>query len=352
MDQFLPWRKAMDHALYGAGGFYRAAVSSYGPAAHFRTSPHASPRFGAALWRLISGVDAALGHPDRLDVVDMAAGGGELLAVLHQIATGRADAKRLGRRVRLTGVELAPRPANLATGIEWQCELGELTGVLVANEWLDNVPLDIAELDEGGTVRTVTVNPATGAERLGEPVDGEEAAWLRRWWPLHHEGDRAEIGQPREAAWAAAVGRVRAGLALAIDYGHLRADRPPLGSLTGYRAGGQVVPVPDGSCDITADVAVDAVAAAGRTTQRNGDSPSTLIRQRTALNTLGVTGTRPPRELATEDPAAYLAALGRAGQAAELTDPAGLGGFWWLAQPIGLSVEHQRTLTQCLGARL
>ena len=41
------------------------------------------------------------------------------------------------------------------------------------------------------------------------------------------------------------------------------------------------------------------------------------------------------REEAERDPAGYLAALARAGEAAELTDPGGLGGFGWLVQAVG-----------------
>ncbi|MEV5768855.1 hypothetical protein AB0L34_30400, partial [Micromonospora sp. NPDC052213] len=73
------WRDAMDRALYGPGGFF---VAGSGPADHFRTSVHASPAFAAALLRLVEQVDAALGHPARLDVVDVGAGRGELLRAL------------------------------------------------------------------------------------------------------------------------------------------------------------------------------------------------------------------------------------------------------------------------------
>src|SRR5690606_41869145 len=58
-----------------------------------------------------------------------------------------------------------------------------------------------------------------GTERLGEPVAGADAAWLARWWPLGTEaGLRAEIGLPRDRAWAAAAGTVARGLAVAVDY--------------------------------------------------------------------------------------------------------------------------------------
>jgi SAM-dependent MidA family methyltransferase len=149
-------------------------------------------------------------------------------------------------------------------------------------------------------------------------------------------GGRAEIGLTRDAAWAQAVTAVRRGLAVAVDYGHLRADRPPLGTLTGFRSGRQVPPVPDGSRDLTAHVAVDAVAAAGAAV---AGLPYALVSQRTALRQLGVDGRRPPLALAGTDPSGYLRALAAASAAAELTDPAGLGGHWWLLQPVGTETD-------------
>ena len=67
------------------------------PAAHFRTSVHASARYAAAMLALLRHADAALGHPARLDLVDIGAGQGELLSqVLRRgrAAAGRADLSR------------------------------------------------------------------------------------------------------------------------------------------------------------------------------------------------------------------------------------------------------------------
>jgi hypothetical protein len=44
----------------------------------------------------------------------------------------------------------------------------------------------------------------------------------------------------------------------------------------------------------------------------------------------------PPYDVAKREPAAYLAALSRASQAADLTRTDGLGGFGWLLQGIGV----------------
>ncbi|WP_079063769.1 SAM-dependent methyltransferase [Streptomyces sp. NRRL F-4489] len=324
------WRDAAEQALYGPNGFY-TRPGGPGPAGHFRTSVHASPLYAGAVATLLRRVDAALGHPDELALVDVGAGRGELLTgVLAALP------EEVAARVRPYAVERAPRPQGLDPRIDWRAALpapDSLTGLLFANEWLDNVPLDVAETDADGVPRRVLVR-ADGTERLGAPVDGPDADWLARWWPQAvpdaagprpAPGTRAEIGRPRDAAWARAVRTLRAGLAVTADYAHRRADRPPFGTLTGFRAGREVPPVPDGSCDITAHVALDACAGPG----------AELLTQRAALHALGVSGGRPPLSLAATDPAGYLRALGRAGEAAELTDPAGLGGFGWLLEPAG-----------------
>lgn len=319
------WRDAMSEALYGPGGFF---VSGRRPAEHFRTSAHASAVFASALLALLDRVDAALGRPNRLDVVDVGAGQGELLTALATAAT-----PALRRRLRLTAVELAARPESLPADIGWRDELpAGVTGLLLATEWLDNVPVDVVEAGPDGW-RYVTVD-ATGVESLGEPVSGPDGEWLARWWP-EAPGGRAEIGLPRDTAWAEAVAAVDRGLALAVDYGHLRGSRPPGGTLTGFRAGREVPPVPDGSCDITAHVAVDSAAAAGSAV---AGRPYTLLTQREALRGLGVSGRRPPLAVASTDPAGYVRALAAASVAAELTDPAGLGGHWWLLQPVGIEL--------------
>lgn len=291
-----PWRDAWHDALYGSDGFFLRSR----PVDHFRTSVTSSEVFAAAIARLAreAGLEA---------VVDLGAGGGELLGRLHDIDPA----------LRLTGIELAPRP-DLPGSIAWTDHLPpSVEGLLIAHEWLDNIPCEVVEVDDDEVVRLVEVEPGTGVEHLGDPV---ESAWLDRWWPLTETGTRAEIGESRDEAWADAVARVR-GVALTVDYGHTRESRPPFGSLASYANGQEVDVLPDGSRDVTAHVAVDSVA------ERVG---ATIDRQRDILDRLGVDGTRPHLDLATSDPRAYAAALARASESAELRARGGWGDFWWL----------------------
>jgi len=340
--RFVPWSEATTQALYGPGGFFHRPE---GPAGHFRTSVNASPVFAAAVVRLLTEVDTALGHPARLDLVDIGSGRGELLVAARSLVQGGP----LAQRLRLHAVEVAGRPAEVPDDVDWSDVLPEsVVGLLIANEWLDDVPLDVVATGADGLLHRVLVEPGTGHESPGGPVAMRQAAWVRRWWPLDGAagGARAEVGSSRDDAWAGAVRALDRGVAVAVDYGHLRDDRAAgayaAGTMLGYRDGRAVPAVPDGSCDITAHVAVDACAAAGEVA---GATHTTLLRQRAVLGRLDVDGRLPPRELATTDPMAYAAALQEATQAAELRDPEGLGAFWWLAQSVGVELPPSLSVT-------
>src|SRR4051812_7671769 len=290
-----PWREAMADALYGPGGFYR---SSGAPARHFRTSVHASPLWTDAIAELARRVDAGLGTPAEFTVVDMGAGGGELIAAL---------AVRAPERWSLVGVDIAGRPANLPERVRWvPAPPMDAVGLIVACEWLDVVPVDVVELTGDG-LRLVEVAD-DGSERPGPPASPEDTAWLEAWWTLSEVADRAEVGRPRDDAWARLIHRsLERGVAVAIDYAADPA-RDVAGTMTGYREGRQVLPVPDGSCDITAHVLMESCAAS----VADVEVDTLLTTQRDALRTLGVSGDRPSYG---GDPQAHVAALSRAGAA-------------------------------------
>jgi SAM-dependent MidA family methyltransferase len=271
------FRTAWYDALYGPEGFYRRER----PAAHFRTSVHASPLFGQALARLAHRLDL---H----EVVDLGAGSGEL-----------------GEVLRAEGLSVLD--------IELGDELPDaLAGLVVANELLDNVPCEVVEWDDDGAPRQLLSDLSPGPV-----VEGNDREWLERWWP-GEAGDRAEVGITRDEFWASVVSRLTPGsLAVAIDYGHLKSDRPGYGTVTGFRNGRECDPVPDGSCDITAHVALDSLGGS-------------IVRQRDALRSLGVSATRPSLDLAQTEPLRYLSELSSAGEAAELLAPSGLGAFGWV----------------------
>ena len=318
---YVPWEQAWRTALYADGGFFHRPE---GPSGHFRTSA-TSRVFAAALHRLALDVDRALGQPDDFTFVDVGAGRGELLRLL---------AERVPDRWRLLAVEVAARPTDLAERIEWRSDLGSpVTGVVLAHELLDAVPCVIAECRADGAPTVVLVEPTTGEEELGAPLDDMDADWLSRWWPISEPGRRAEVGQARDDVWRALVDSVAAGLVVAVDYDRAREEREELrhGTLAGYRDGRSVPPVPDGTCDLTAHVALDACAAA------TPDGTWTRVaRQSDVLSSLGVTSALPTSELAGHDPKAYTQALATAAESRVLLEPDGPGGFGWLMHGRGV----------------
>jgi SAM-dependent MidA family methyltransferase len=325
----VPWRIAVERALYGPAGFYRTGA---GPAAHFRTSVHASSLFGKSMAQLVCEVDDLLGLPASLDVVDVGAGGGELLVSIYQQLP-----ETTRPRVNLVGVELRPRPQGLPGAIDWRDDLPEhVDGLLLANEWLDNVPFDVVQSTSTG-LRETLVDEASGDEQPGDLASPAQVAWVEKWWPFPDKSSeaRAEVGILRDDAWCGAFARLGRGAAVAIDYSHSRdlraAGHYSGGTVAAFRDGRAVRPVPDGTCDITAHVALDACAAA-----TSGATETLLTTQRAALHALGISGARPAIALSGTDPAGYLTALVVAGESGELVDPAGLGAFGWLVQTRGV----------------
>lgn len=323
---FVPWDVAWHNALYGPHGFYRRADGA--PVAHFRTGVHASALMAGALARLARQCGLS-----RL--VDVGSGRGELLNRLSDVDPG----------LTLVGVDVVPRPATLPQGAQWVRSAGgtELppeaeifdSALVVAHEWLDDVPCPVVQLDAAGGWRQVEVDPCTGAERLGLAASEEQCAWLARWWPADRSPSRAEVGVPRDLAWGALVARAHGSVLVAIDYSHRRSCRPTDGTLTGYRRGQVVSPVPDGGCDITAHVALDAVAGAG---EEAGATGTVLTTQRKALQHLGVSALRPDISSARADASGYLSRLQLAAEAAELLEQGGLGSFGWLLQARGAAL--------------
>jgi hypothetical protein len=256
---------------------------------------HAAP---TALARAIAELARSVGCSG---ILDLGAGRGELLTALAR----RADE---GPPLRLHGVDVVDRPALLPAAVGWSRADGGIPygvftdALVVAWEVLDTVPCPVLEIGPDRRPHVVLVEPETGLERLGGAPSDDDLTWCRRWWPPdgREEGDRIEVGRVGGPA-----------VLLAVDYAHVLDERPPLGTLSGYRRGRLVPPVPDGSCDVTAHVALDAVRAAGRAA---GAEPGDLVLQSLALRRLGVTD---------DDPGGP-----------DLLDPAGLGGFTWLVQRV------------------
>lgn len=261
----LPWAQAWQAA---SREFWATSL----PSEHFRTS--AGPVVAQRVAEIVRATDARLGHPAELTIVDIGCGDGALLSLVQE------SCPDLEARARWIGIDLRPfsRPGveSVTARCPTQIPGAPFVGVVMAHEWLDELPCDVVERDADGVDRIVLID-GDGCEVLGPALsdaDGcarlavEAAAareWLDRWWPLRAPGDRAEIGWRRDRAWAWMGSLLERGTALVTDYGHDRDSRGEAerrGTLVAYRSGHVVAPVPDGTCGVTAHVAIDACAQA------------------------------------------------------------------------------------------
>lgn len=307
------------------------------PADHFRTASGATGLVARMLLTLLAD------RPEISTVVDIGAGDGRLLAEIGALAP----------RMRLIGLDLRPAPeyAAATSTTAWlrgcwdvdtagwlrSPDLAPGAGpvplrtllpagqpmVVVAAEWLDDLPLVVAERVAGGWCQ-VRVGP-DGTEAPGSPVPAADAAWLDRWWPAV-PGSRAESGRTRDRAWTEMIDCLAGagGLAVMIDYGHRLPDRPTGGTLTGFQRGRQVPPKPSAAINLTAHVAVDSVQQAG---EDAGATTELVISQREAVELLLAEPARTDRS-----PAGALARLQADSERRLLADT--LGGHWWLVQSV------------------
>jgi SAM-dependent MidA family methyltransferase len=239
----IPFAGYMEAALYHPEhGYYAHRVP--GPGSGYRTAPSLTPWFGQLIARALEQKWEALGGPDPFTVVEVGAGGADLAVSALEAAAGRFAACLRWRFVeRFDKVrELQRRRLPEGTPAEWTPTLdaGEpVEGCVLANEVLDNMPVHVFELTDGG-LREVWVGARGGrlAEQLGPPSSEAAVALAARALPHLEEGDRLEV-RPVLDAWCRSAARtLRRGFLLVIDYGDVEPAlwlRRPAGSLVTYR---------------------------------------------------------------------------------------------------------------------
>lgn len=180
---------------------------------HFSTSID----LGDHVARLVLRRCAAAAERHRITspwIVDVGAGSGKLLGQLLDLGFPGE---------RLLGVDVRPAPdlpVHWIRGVAPQC-LPEVEGVVLAHEFLDDVPADVVR---GGRLELLDGS-------LGPSATAAQLEWATRW------GDGV-CGVSRDVAWAGIVASVRAGEAIAVDFtggGHV-----------GHLHGRRTAPIPDG----------------------------------------------------------------------------------------------------------
>jgi SAM-dependent MidA family methyltransferase len=313
-------------ALYGPTGFYtRAGGGRAGRrGGAFLTSPEVGPLFGAVIARYL---DARWDDLDRVEpftVVDVGAGPGTLARTIL------AARPRCAAALRYIAVEISANQQALhPPGIESRHDLpdGPLDGVIVANELLDNLPFRLCVFDGGWREGFVTVTAGGDfAEVLTAPLDPTPPVLPAS--PPH--GSRAALYDAAVDWVDRARSRLGGGRVLVFDFARhstaalaLQPWRQWLRTYRGHGRGGHYL-ADAGDQDITVEVALDQLA-----TVRHPDRVTTQadFLTRHGIDELVETGRRIWAERAHLGDLEAVRGRSRAGEAAALTDPAGLGGF-------------------------
>lgn len=230
---FLDFANYMDAVLYTPGlGYYSAGARKFGAAGDFVTAPELGAVFARCLARLTG---AALAQLRGGDILEVGGGSGALAAdLLRALRDNPPDrylllelSGELRERQRQT---LAARVPELLHRVTWLDALPAepLTGVLIANEVLDALPVERFRMRDGLPWQIgveVTDSGLKWAERpapapLADAVSALQAV-LGQTLP---EGYTTEIGL-RHTAWLQfLLGVLRQGLALFLDYGGTRRE--------------------------------------------------------------------------------------------------------------------------------
>jgi len=340
------------HGLYGSGG-------GAGRRGDFITSPEVGPLFGAVVARALDRWWYELGRPDPFTVVEGGAGRGALalavraaapacLPALTYVLVERSPALRARQAEHLPIVAphlaLPPSPPGGPEGGPGTGDGGgprfvslaelpalSLTGVVLANELLDNLPVRLLErgsrgwsevrvgLDDRGSVLREVLVPA--ADALGAEAD--------HLVPDAPTGARIPI-QHVAVDWVRrARGILDRGRLVVIDYVAVTAELAarPMGEwLRTYRDHDRGGPVLEalGTQDITCEVCADQL---GRVAPVDRSRTQAEFLEAHGIATLVEEGRRAWHERPGPADLTALRGRSRVVEAEALTDPTGLGGF-------------------------
>jgi SAM-dependent MidA family methyltransferase len=318
--------------------------------------------FGAVVARAIDAEWERCGRPDPWIVIEAAAASGTLAAAvlsarpscsaaLRYVAVEVSAALRAQASLRLP-VEVpafvlgpgTPAPVDPEEDVESTPVIGRgplvtvlaelpaqpFTGMIIANELLDNLAFDLLEWragawwevrvgeSDGRAVEVLVAAPAETAEEasrlVSSPVEGGRI-------PLQHEARR----------WlSSALGLVQRGRVVCIDYCSMTTaglvSRPQHEWLRTYRSQGRGAhPLKDaGGQDITSEVAIDQLE---RVRALSLDRSQAEWLAAHGIDELVSAARRTWDESASRPDLTALSARSRVGEAPALRDPAGLGAF-------------------------
>ncbi|TML93419.1 MAG: hypothetical protein E6G06_02795 [Actinobacteria bacterium] len=350
-------------ALYHhEAGFYGRGGHAGRGGGDFITSPEVGPLFGAVLARALDAWWDELDRPDPFVVVEAGAGAGTLaravldarpscaialryVLVERSLVLRRRQAERLSlepARLALGPVgpddpDLGRRPiAGLGPLVTALAELpaGPFTGVVLANELLDNLAFRLLERTHEGWAEVRV------GERLDEvvvPAEADVAAEARHLVPDAEAGARIPLQQQAQAWLRQALAALWAGRVVMVDYADDTASlarRPWTTWVRTYRAhglGGH--PLEHlGEQDLTCEVAVDQLS---HVRVPSADRSQAEFLRAHGLESLVAAARDAWLARAHVGDLEALKHRSRIAEAQALCDPSGLGGFRVLEWEVG-----------------
>ncbi|MBI3448359.1 MAG: SAM-dependent methyltransferase [Acidobacteria bacterium] len=273
----------MAEALYHPRhGRYSLPSPPMGPEGDYITSPEVDPAFGRLLARAFAEMASRLpGGP--FSIVEPGPGKGTLCRDVLLALEDEAPELAARTAYHLVEESAALRrqqeallgAAGLSERVRWSTwsalrRRSPIHGCLVANEFLDALPVHLVEMTEG-RLREIHVGLDGGGgliEIAREPSTPELGATFEDLGVTLAEGQRAEVNLLARRFVSEAAGLLRRGYAVVIDYGHeaadLYSDRHFAGTLVGYRRHQLVVdPLAEpGGHDLTSHVDFTSISRA------------------------------------------------------------------------------------------
>ncbi|HUP73413.1 MAG TPA: SAM-dependent methyltransferase [Acidimicrobiales bacterium] len=302
----------VDAALYDPTFGFFTRGGGAGRRSDFLTSPEVGPLFGAVIARALDTWWIELGRPDPFTFVDCGAGNGTLVRAVVDAAPRCLDALDVVLVERSPALRsLQPQGPRRQSRETLPDE--RITGVVLANELLDNLAFDLRQRTDDGWVDVVVDVDPVGALCDRPSGDRDRAAehyaatdWLRRALEVVHRG------------------RV-----VVIDYGITteqmceRDWREWVRTYRDHARGGDPLSDP-GTQDITVDVAFDQLTAIRVPTF---DRPQHEFLRGHGIDELVAEGQKVWAQRAHLGDLAALKGRSRLRERDALCDPSGLGAF-------------------------